>query len=284
MDDREFVNWQKLLEERIGLWIPHHRKAFLVTKLALRMRELDFERFDEYFQSLSEQAGSRALVEWANLVDLLTVHETRFTRDPDSLALVREHCLGIIANEHKKNHVNVWSVGCSTGEEAYSLSMVLNDVKRDTDGTNKFYYGVTGMDISYPALTIAREGVYNSRRVALLPERWRKNYLIDVGEERFKFLPIIKERVCFVQGNIRDLAHAPSQKYDIIYCQNVLIYFQPPQRNKILNNLVQRLESDGLIVLAPGEVTNWKHPEMSRIDDKNCLAFLKVPHKQIKTG
>ena len=169
----------------------------------------------------------------------------------------------------------MWSVGCSTGEEVYGLAMLMADMVNSMKGKT-IYFGVTGMDISFPTLATARNGVYPKSALKHLRQDWRERYIQEKEDETFEIVSSLKQRVCFIQGNIKELDNAPNHTFDIIYCQNVLIYFQQAQRREILDNLTSRLAVGGLLVLGPGEVSNWKNPGVTRVEDKNCLAFMKL--------
>ncbi len=292
MPESAFLLWQRLIEDRTGLWLPLNRKTFLLTQLTNRIRVRNYMNYGEYFASLV--VGGEEEAEWATLVDLLTVHETRFFRDKDAMELVKDFAKKLIVKDTEKrlsarsvavrdvlakrgqvtNMIQVWSVGCSTGEEVYSLAMQLQYLT-DTSET-PFYFGVTGTDISYPSLATAKEGRFPSSRTNQIPKHFRTQYFVNDGSNYSKIVDKIKERVCFVQGNFGELEQSPVQIYNIVYCQNVLIYFQPQRRNEILDQLVRRLTTGGLLVLAPGEAMNWSNDEMTRISHPTCLAFKKL--------
>ncbi len=290
MPESEFVLWQRLIEDRTGLWLPPNRKTFLLSKLVNRIRAKGMQSYGEYFACLikgSEEA------EWPTLVDLLTVHETRFFRDADAMKLVQNFVSELLSIEQKKrksarsntvrellakrdnvsNLIQVWSVGCSTGEEVYSIAMQLQTLANTIE--TPFYFNVTGTDISYPSLAIAKKGRYKRSRVQQIPRNLRSQYFTNDGSEYSRITDELKERVCFDQGNLGDLEHSPVELYNIVYCQNVLIYFQPQRKKEILDHLVKRLTTGGLLVLAPGEAMNWRHGEMTKISHPTCLAFQK---------
>src|SRR5688572_11187718 len=125
MDDREFSRWVDLLERRTGVVVPPDRKTFLVTGVRSRMRETGHAAYADYFQQLLQ--GPRGAIEWATLVDRLTVHQTHFFRHQPSLDLIAKEWLPEYVKREPHGAVHAWSIGCSTGEEAYSLAMVLDD-------------------------------------------------------------------------------------------------------------------------------------------------------------
>ncbi len=292
MSEADFILWQRLIEEKTGLWIPAHRKSFLLTQISTRVRAKGLENYRSYYDHLQGYIMDRA--EWATLIDLLTVHETRFFRDKNAMDLVGDFTRKFVEQRGCNNNqarseitrdilsrrgssavMQFWSVGCASGEEVYSLAMLLEELATKLAPGNTLHFGIRGTDISFPSLAEAREGKYSGAKVKHIPEKLTNRYLIPCKNEHHKISDRLKEKVCFVQENLGEMDSIPFQTFDVIYCQNVLIYFKPERKELILNQLVNRLNSDGLLVLAPGEATNWQHAEMSKYPHSKCLAFIK---------
>ena len=273
MDDVQFDTWTSLLEERTGMHLPKERRSFLETSLALRMKEIGVQDFASYYQHLqSEKDGEH---EWLTLVDRLTIHETRFFRHQPSLDLLEKVILpGLFDFEPNRKQLQVWSAGCSTGEEAYTLCMVINQFLKDLS-YNNCYIAVTGMDISIPALVTARKAVYEPNKVRRIPDQYLEHYFDEQSDGRYQVIDALRKRVCFVPFNIIDMKKTLLESMDIIFCQNVLIYFNRDRRKKIIHHLVERLKPGGFLVLGAGESLNTLHPELEKIDFPNSLAFLK---------
>ncbi len=271
MGDEEFSRWVDLLERRTGVVVPPGRKTFLVTGVRTRMRETGYDSFDRYFNEVLN--GARGAIEWSTLVDRLTVHETRFFRHQPSLQMIAGEWLPEFLKEHPDNQaMHAWSVGCSTGEEAYSLAMVLDSALRQL-GANRAYFGVTATDISNAALAIGRSGLYPRERLAEIPEALQKTYCELVGSDSFAISETLRKRVGFALFNIMDVARAPLKKLDLIYCQNVLIYFARDRRKQLLSALADLLKPGGMLVLGAGEVIGFTHPSLTRIGNRQTLAF-----------
>lgn len=268
-DDSEFGRWVDLLRERTGVVVPAERRSFLATNLRMRMREAGFGDYGEYYQAL--QHPKQGAAEWATLVDRLTVHETRFFRHSPSLALVRAMVLPRLPRRNGKVDFHAWSVGCSTGEEAWSLAMVVDHALSMTGRT--YYAGVTATDVSAPALATARQGSYRIERIEEVPQLYRENYVEQDGEHSFRIASQLRRRVAFATLNLLDMAGAPIRGLDLIYCQNVLIYFPRERRARLLDQMVDLLRPGGVLILGPGDVLTWSHDEMERIADPRTMAF-----------
>lgn len=271
MDAEQFQLWQALLEERTGMTLARERKPFLETSLNIRMRELGLEDYDTYYEQLVVGATESRAMEWSVLVDRLTVQETSFFRHPGSFALVEDYVSRFAGEREEAACLNVWSVGCSTGEEAYSLAMLIQERFRDSD--KQLFYGITGTDISLPTLAKARRGVFARRRVERIDPVLRDVYFQDLDAQNMKVVDSLRERVCFAHLNVLNLDQAPMNDMDLIFCHNMLIYFRRWRKRQIVSRLAERLAPGGILVLGPGEITDWQHPELERVPFPDTLAF-----------
>jgi len=275
MDEAQFDRWATLLKERTGMTMPRERKSFLVTSVGLRMRELGYERYEAYYDYLT--SGRAGNVEWMALVDRLTVHETRFFRDARALQFVVSDIVPrMVERVRSGEHAQVWSAGCATGEEAFTLAMLV-DYALSEAGLPQLY-GVIGTDISLQSLSVARQGIYPERRYKHIPEYLRGRYTVPNadGKGGFQISAALRRRVCFAQFNILDASCTPPGSMDLVYCQNVLIYFDRETRAKILDGLVRPLRRGGVLVLGAGEMIGWEHPHMERTGDPDVLAYRRV--------
>lgn len=269
MDDLLFQQWVELLEKRTGIALPQSRKTFLLTNLHTRMREVGFDSYQKYFHLVTD--GLRGQVEWEILIDKLTVHETRFFRDEHALNLIRDTFLpALLARESTPYTLHAWSVGCATGEEPYSLAILLEEF---FSAHNDYYFGITASDVSRASLQTGRNAVYHQRRIKNVPAELVERYLTRVDDEHYQVAGQLRQKVCFTHVNLLDLKSLPLGMMDLILCQNVLIYFKRELRNEILNQLVKRLKPGGMIVLGAGEVFGWTSPELELVNYESTLAF-----------
>lgn len=271
MSAREFLDWQVLLENRTGLVLGEQRRVFLQTSLSARMRELGVDDYSVYYQQVTD--GLKGAVEWSTLLDRLTVQETRFFRHRPSFEVLDEYLRGRLANAVLSHPLAIWSVGCATGEEAYSLAIVAAEILLRAEQPE--FFGVTGTDISLNALNKAREAVYAARRLEQVDIDLCERYFELLVDGRYRVLPALVSRICFARLNVLELAKAPFTGMDVIFCQNLLIYFRRWRRREILNRLVERLAPGGLLVVGVGEVVDWQHPELLPVADDRVLAFIR---------
>ncbi|MBE0482113.1 MAG: protein-glutamate O-methyltransferase CheR [Bacterioplanes sp.] len=269
LDDTQFVRWQALLEERTGMCLPRQRRSFLQTSLGLRMLEVGCESYQAYYEKIVN--GSSGAIEWSTLVDRLTVQETRFFRDPDAFEFVEQYMRTTATTVAPNTVFECWSVGCSSGEEAYSMAMLADSIFPG----HGLRYAVTGTDISTIVLRKARLGRYLSRALNWVPDRYRATAFHDVGNNLIEVADDLRKRCCFSQVNILNLSAFPLHSQHVIYCQNVLIYFRRWRRREILNALVERLVPGGILVIGLGEMVDWKHPLLEPVRSSRVSAFVR---------
>jgi len=270
IDDREFADWTMLLEKRLGLFIAPERRSFLISGLRARMREIGCQDYSQYYQYMA--SGAHHEEEWSLLVDRLTVHETCFFRHESSMRLVRN----VVLPEALKcgGRFTAWSVGCATGEEAYSLAMLMESYCSAQPGTCS--YRVIGTDISVPSLRHATAGIYLKRRLSNINELFRNKYCQSVSSLRFSIDERLRENVEFFPLNLRDVARAPFKNLNLIFCQNLLIYYDRARRLQLIDCLAEFLCAGGVLVLGPGEVLKWRHPRMEKLRFDDTLAYRRA--------
>ncbi|MET1080436.1 MAG: CheR family methyltransferase [Pseudomonas sp.] len=275
MSAAEFRDWQTLLEERTGVVVNQQRQAFLQTNLSARMREVGVADYASYYRQVTD--GPRGAVEWSTLLDRLTVQETRFFRHRPSFEVLEQYLRVRLARENERDENPspwaLWSVGCSSGEEPYSMAISAAQVRRDAARPDLF--GVTGTDISLNALNKAREAVYGARKLDQMDIDLCERYFEAQADGSFKVIPSLAAQVCCARLNVLELAKAPMSGMDVIFCQNLLIYFRRWRRREILNRLAECLAPGGLLVVGVGEVVGWQHPELEPVADERVLAFTR---------
>lgn len=263
----DYTKWSDLLEKNTGITIPYERKLFLQTKIWSRMRELKINTFTEYWDVINK--GVEGKLEWDQLVDRLTVHETSFFRHKPSYDLLRNDFSEIILRNNKF-HYKIWSVGCATGEEAYSLAMLAQQLKDKSD-KKSIYYGVTATDVSKAALSTGEFGIYSKDRLNEINKEYygylkKQNEIFSVSEH-------IRQRVAFGVFNLLKIQKMPEIKFDVIFCQNVLIYLNKEKKLEILDGFKRFLKPGGMLILNPVEIGNWKSSNMKRVNFKGTLAY-----------
>lgn len=249
--------WRTLIEMRTGMVLPERQHSLFEQRILSLMSKRRLSE-ESYYQLVCQNK-----LEWQCLAEALMVHETSFFRHAPSFDLVEQYLL----NSNKP--VKLWSAGCSTGEEAWSLAMM-------ADRFSLYGYEVLATDISHQALMQAKQGIYPLRKSLQVPARFRDSYGSALNDNQWAVDDKLRAHVFFRAYNLIDVLGVPFRKLDIIFCHNVLIYFKKFERRDILNALVQCLGNGGMLVLGPGEVLEWKHPQLQKIEKPGVLAYEKV--------
>lgn len=272
LTEDQLLQWGKLLEERTGIQLVFQQKAWLESQMNSRMRDQGYEDYDAYFNFISSET-IEAKLEWSRLIDRIAVKETSFFRHRESIEYVRNYLQQKINNHALNTSFDIWSLGCATGEEAYSLAMVVNDCF-ELAAINP-YYGITAMDISSSALATGRKGRYSKRRVEQVKPDEVKRYLQVCTDGSYEVVSKLRDRVCFTHANIIHARQLPQVSVDVIFCQNLLVYFRRWLRRDVLNALAERLKPGGLLIVGLGEVVDWEHPKMQRTGDDQVQAYVR---------
>lgn len=276
LPDADFERWRQLLETRAGMVLDERQRGFLQIQLAARMRELEIADYDGYYRTVC--AGVSGRIEWVRLLDRLTIQATRFFRHPPSFALLEAY-VNEFAQTGEGRSLTLWSLGCASGEEAFSMAISTAEVLSRQE--QPLTFALTGTDISSEALRQARQGTYSLQRLAGVPAALRERYFHAREDGSFEICSRLAERLCFARLNVLELGQAPLQGLNVIFCQNLLIYFRRWLRRDLLNQLVQRLAPGGLLVLGVGEVSNWSHPQLIPVDHPEVLAFTRQVERPV---
>jgi len=272
MDMQQFHQWQALLEARTGVCVTDQRRVFLQTSLATRMRELQIEDYQSYYEYVTQ--GPAGAIEWSALIDHLTVRETSFMRHRPSFDCVQHHLQGLLARRQADQPLQLWSLGCASGEEAYSLALITEQCLASAAGETPDY-ALWATDISLKALEQARVARYATNRLGGLTEAEKSRWMRPVEGGKLEIVPTLRDRICFTRLNILELAQAPIRDLDIIFCQNLLIYFRRWRRRDLLNLLAKRLAPGGMLIIGLGEIVDWNNPLLEPVPDDRVQAYVR---------
>ncbi|WP_166365817.1 CheR family methyltransferase [Pseudomonas akapageensis] len=243
ISDQEFGLFQRLFHEQIGLQLTPVKKPLLCGRLAKRLTALGLGSYRDYYNLLVSKSGAE---ERETAIDLITTHETYFFREPKHFELLQSK---IIPSLYANDELRVWSAASSTGEEAYTLAMVLDSFRSPRP------WSITATDISRQVLINARRGLYPMTRGERIPEHYLKRYCLR-GNGRyagyFMVESALRERVEFLPGNLTQPC-SDLGLFDVILLRNVLIYFDPPTKLLVLRNVLERLKPGGWLMVGHSE-------------------------------
>ncbi|QWV95681.1 chemotaxis protein CheR [Geomonas oryzisoli] len=239
----------------MGLHFPQTRLRDLAQKMSTLAREAGFEDLDHYlFQLMAVPLSQEQL---RALSAALTIGETYFMRDPKSYRVLEEQVLpALIASRRRGGRtLKIWSAGCSTGEEPYSIAIILSRLLQDLP---EWKITLLGTDINEEALERARRGVYGKWSFRNAPE-WLMEYFTPLGDGHFEVIPRIRQMVHFSQLNLAvDAGSALTAGADIIFCRNVMLYFHAEQIEKTVARFHAALKQGGWLFVGPTEVDHQR--------------------------
>jgi chemotaxis protein methyltransferase CheR len=243
LTEAEFQLLQRLFYERIGIQLLPVKQPLIRGRLAKRLRALGLDSYQRYYQFLLSEQGATEL---EIAIDLITTHETYFFREPRHFDFLRQTILPQYA---KQQCFNAWSAACSTGEEAYTLAMLLHEARQPLG------WRVMGSDISRQVLDQAQRGLYPLVRCKNIPLHYLKRYCLKGnGEYQGQFLVVgeLRKNVEFVQLNLNQ-SGPDLGLFDLILLRNVLIYFDLKTKQRVLEHVVQRLKPGGWLLVGHSE-------------------------------
>lgn len=249
LSDTDFAHLTTLIQDRTGIYLHPGKKPLLAARLSERMRALGLVSYADYVRHVLASGPA----ELARMMDAVCTNETRFFRDAEQLTHIERSVLPSwlvhASRTRQERRVRVWSAGCSTGEEAFSIAMLL--LSRLT--SELFSIEVWGTDISGAALERARAARWPANRMEEIPEPYRQRYF-EEDARTGEWVPStdLRNVVRFQRLNLQDVYPATG-RFDLIFCRNVLIYFDPDTRAAVIRKLAERLGPKGLLCLGMTE-------------------------------
>jgi len=240
----DFERVRKLIYQHAGISLSPVKQDMVYSRLARRLRATGKQTFAEYLDALEKNGGD----EWERFVNSLTTNLTSFFREPHHFPIFAEH-LRKLGN---RRPIRVWCSAASTGEEPYSIAITV----AETFGANCSHVSIVASDLDTNVLATAQKGVYPIERVEKLsPERLRKFFLRGTGSQDgyVSVRPELKNMIQFQRLNLLDQSYSVKGPLDVIFCRNVMIYFDKPTQYKILARFAPMMQPDGLMFAGHSE-------------------------------
>lgn len=258
MSYRLFCKFRGYVESELGIKMPDAKRTMLEARLQKRLRKVGVDSFEAYYDYVFSPEGRQ--YELQNMIDVVTTNKTDFFREPRHFDfLIRTALPDLIENNYLRPGMpaRLWSAGCSTGKEPYTLAMVLSEYF-ETRNTNSF--SILATDISSRVLKHAAVGIYDKENEDPIPMLLRKKHLLrskDRNKGLIRIVPELRAKVRFQQLNFMDDEFdIGMDKMHIIFCRNVIIYFDRNTQERVLNRLCRHLIRGGYIFMGHSETLN----------------------------
>jgi len=247
LEDREFFKLRDYIKSNLGVNLEKKRKL-VEGRLYNSVVESDFESYGEYIDDvLSDRSGAKI----NTLMTKLTTNYTYFMREETHYKFMEEVALPQWTSKIKDHDLRIWSAGCASGEEPYTTAMVLSEwfgmKKKEWDTT------ILATDISVRVLEMAKEGVYPEEHFEHLPKAWKTKYFNKIGDEEYRVTEALAKEVVFTQFNLMGDFSRFRKKFHIIFCRNVMIYFDTPTKAALVKRFHDVLETGGYLFIGLSE-------------------------------
>jgi chemotaxis protein methyltransferase CheR len=254
LTQREFDNISRLAYEKFGLELKGEKRELVSARLGKKVRALGCRSFQAYYQHVLEDRTGEALIE---LIDALTTNFTSFMREPSHFEFLRKEAL---AGWRSRDRVRIWSTACSTGEEPYTLAFSLLDA---LGAAKRPRLEIVATDISSRTLREAQRGIYPAARLESLPKGWLRAFFLK-GERNWKgsyrVKPEVASMIEFRRLNLIE-PFSNAEPFAAIICRNVMIYFDKPTQQTLIQRLASQLEPGGYLLIGHSEsLTGVDHP------------------------
>lgn len=243
LDDRSFARLQAVVRERCGIVLGTNKRQLCQTRLLRRLRLLGLRTFAEYLAVLDDPHAR----EQDELVNAITTNVTSFYREPHHFEWLAQRALPALARERGRTRLRLWSAGCSSGEEPWTLAMTVAEARLPAGWDVK----ILGTDIDTQVLATAEAGVYPDARLERVSPARRKQHFVR-GSGGWQVAPQLRAMVRFRELNLFD-AWPMSQPFDVIFCRNVIIYFDAEAKHRLVQRFTGALLPGGHLVLGHSE-------------------------------
>ena len=251
----EFNRFRMLIYNESGISLSEQKKTLVASRLSRRLRDLDLSNFSDYYAKVTEDPTRE---EFTRMLDLISTNKTDFFREPKHFTFLRERIIPEL--EHTKR-IRIWSSACSSGEEPYTIAMTLFDTVRNPAGWD---FKILASDLSTRVLEKAVTGIYDEERVRdVPPDVIRRHFLRGRGESAglLKVKSHLAEMIQFRRLNLMDDHFPIKSSLDLIFCRNVMIYFDRPTQEILVNKFHRYMKPGGYLFIGHSESLQWvRHP------------------------
>jgi chemotaxis protein methyltransferase CheR len=254
MSDRDFARLSEFIQASCGIKLPPVKRTMLEGRLRKRLHALGLGSFGKYCDYLFNGHGLES--EYVHMIDAVTTNKTDFFREPEHFDYLFAKVLPELLSDQGfglRERLKVWSAGCSTGEEPYTLAMVLSEFAEQRPG---FHFSIVATDICTEVLKKAQAGIYAHEKVAPIPMLLRKKYLLrskDKEKDLVRIAPKLRAAVRFERLNLMAGDYRFDEPLGIVFCRNVIIYFDRPTQEQLLNRISQYLMTGGYLFVGHAE-------------------------------
>ncbi|HBP88318.1 MAG: protein-glutamate O-methyltransferase [Nitrospira sp.] len=251
LSDKEFELFKQLIYQQVGIALDTPKKTLLISRLGKRLRELNLHSYQAYYDCVSGEGGEEELMK---LLDLVSTNKTDFFREPVHFDFLRDQ---VLPEVQSVKTLRIWSSASSSGEEPYTIAMTLSDSIADI---SRWDIKILASDISTRVLAKASSGIYEEERVSQLPKDLvQRHFLRGKGPQsgKLQVRPQVARLVTFRRINLMDSSFPIRSSLDVIFCRNVMIYFDRLTQANLMGKFFQYLRPGGYLFIGHSESLQW---------------------------
>jgi chemotaxis protein methyltransferase CheR len=251
LSEEEFGRVQRFMLENLGIKLSPIKLVMVNSRLIKRLKKTGIHNFKDYLDFALSPEG-RITGEFECMIDELTTHKTDFFREPEHFSFLTSHIL----QEYKVEHYSpfkIWSAGCSTGEEAYTMAMVLSEYQLNSPA---FDFTIYATDISNASVMKGVRAIYNKDSINGIDKNLVRKYFLfskDVTENKIRVSKMLREKVHFSILNLVDDYFFQNNSLDVIFCRNTLIYFDDKSKREVVNKFIEKVKPGGYLFVGLSE-------------------------------
>ena len=249
--DREFRQLSEYIKKNYGINLKDEKRMLVIGRLQKILMQKNFKSFSDYLEYIAEDKTGEAI---STLIDKITTNHTFFMREVEHFHFFRDQVLPYLVSKSRSRDLRIWSAGCSTGEEPSTLAMIMDEYF----GAEKCMWDtqILATDISSRVLEMAKQGIYENERIASLPAVWKLNYFKKLDKEKSVLADRIRSEVIYRRFNLTEENFPFKSKFHVIFCRNVMIYFDNPTKDDLVSKFYELTENGGYLFIGHSESLN----------------------------
>lgn len=245
---KEFKQLSSYIKANYGIHLKKEKKSLVTGRLQNVLINKGIKNFTEYYDYIISDKTGKAVT---TLVDKITTNHTFFMREPSHFYYFRDNVMPSLKETVKDKDLRIWCAACATGEESYTLAMIIDEFF----GKNKGMWDtkILATDISSKVLDIARKGIYSDSRIRPLPSNWKTNYFKKADDKNYIITDKIKDEVIYRKFNLMEKIFPFKKKFHVIFCRNVMIYFDNKTKDELIEKLYDITAYGGYLFIGHSE-------------------------------
>jgi chemotaxis protein methyltransferase CheR len=251
LEENDYIRLSRFIMSQYGIKLTANKKTMVECRLQKRLKQLQYDNFKDYVDFIFSAQGIRDEVDM--MIDAISTNKTDFFREPLHFDFLMNRGIKDYVSLTGKSRLNIWSAGCSSGEEPYTLAMILKEYA----ATQQFIdFDILATDISDSVLQHAVIGIYTEDKISVIPAEYKRKYLLrgkNIYQNKVRIRSEIRNKVEFRKFNLLGTGYSELDKFDIIFCRNVMIYFDRFAQKLILDHFCKLLNPGGYLFLGHSE-------------------------------